>query len=175
MGLADVRATRVSGVEQPLKQALIPQLRQLIASLEIQVPCELNHKEEIELQEEVIKKVNLKYEGTSSIFTVDFTSDVTLMQHQFETEHKSRYGFIQTEKLLIIESISVEVIQKMGTPEEPVIIRKSPVEETPQPVEIVKIFTVEKWDDIPVYLQEDLQPEDSINGAVIIVEKSAPL
>jgi 5-oxoprolinase (ATP-hydrolysing) len=43
-----------------------------------------------------------------------------------ETEHKSRSGFIQTERLLIIESISVGVIQKMGTPEEPVIIRKRP-------------------------------------------------
>ncbi len=66
---------------------------------------------------------------------------MTLIQHHLETEDKSRYGFIQTEKLLIIEPIFVEVIQKMDTPEEPVIIRKRPREETPQPVEIVKIFT----------------------------------
>lgn len=58
-------------------------------------------------------------------------------------KHKSRYGFIQTEKVLIIESIFVEVIQKVDTPEEPVIIRKPPGEETPQPVEIVKIFTLD--------------------------------
>lgn len=171
MGLADVRATRLIGVEQPLKPAIIPQLQQLMASLQIQAHSELNRQEEIKFKEEVIKKINLKYEGTNSIITINFTSDITLMQHHFEIEHKSRYGFIQTEKLLIIESISVEVIQKMDTPEEPIIIRKLPREETPQPVEIVKMFTGEKWHDTPVYLRENLQPEDCIKGAAIIVEK----
>jgi 5-oxoprolinase (ATP-hydrolysing) len=93
------------------------------------------------------------------------------MQQNFEKEHKSRYGFIQTEKFLIIESISVEVIQKMDTPEEPVIIRQLPIEETPQPIEIVQMFTAKKWHETPVYRREDLQPGDTINGAAIIVEK----
>ena len=93
------------------------------------------------------------------------------MQNNFEKEHKSRYGFIQTEKPLIVESISVEVIQKMDTPEEPVIIRQRPQQKTPQPVEIVQMFTEQKWHDTPVYLREHLQPGDHINGAAIIVEK----
>ena len=103
--------------------------------------------------------------------TVAFTSDIAEMQQQFSTKHKSRYGFMQTEKPLIVESISVEVIQKMDTPEEPIIIRQRSIEEKPQPVEIVKMFTAEKWYDTPVYLRENLQPGDNINGAAIIVEK----
>ncbi|MBD2295703.1 hydantoinase/oxoprolinase family protein [Anabaena sphaerica FACHB-251] len=169
MGLADVRATRVTGIEQPLNSTLIPQLQQLMAALETQARSELNQPEET--IEEIVKKVNLKYEGTNSILTVDFNSDVALMQHHFEIEHKSRYGFIQTQKPLIVESISVEVIQKMDTPEEPLIIRKSPLKERPQPVEIVKMFTAEKWHDTPIYRRENLQPGDCINGAAIIVEK----
>ncbi|MBK1987346.1 hydantoinase/oxoprolinase family protein [Sphaerospermopsis aphanizomenoides BCCUSP55] len=170
MGLADVRATRVTGVEQPLNQSLIPELQQLMASLEIQARNELNH-EESTLAVEVIKKVNLKYEGNNSILTVDFFTDIAEMKRQFETEHKLRYGFMQTEKLLIIESISVEVIQKMDTPAEPVIIRQRNLQEKPEPVEIVQMFTAEKWHNTPVYRREDLQPGDSINGAAIIVEK----
>ncbi|TAF07310.1 MAG: hydantoinase/oxoprolinase family protein [Nostocales cyanobacterium] len=169
MGLADVRATKITGVEQPLNQTLIPQLQQLTASLETQARSELTQQKET--TEEIVKKLNLKYEGTNSISTIDFTSNVALMQHNFEIEHKSRYGFIQTEKPLIVESISVEVIQKMDTPEEPVIIRQRPGEEKPQPVEIVQMFTAEKWHNTPVYRRADLQPGDCINGTAIIVEK----
>ncbi|MEA5577848.1 hydantoinase/oxoprolinase family protein [Anabaena sp. UHCC 0451] len=170
MGLADVRATKVIGVEQPLNQTLIPQLQQLMAFLKIEARKELD-QEEIHLKEELVNKLNLKYEGTNSILTIDFNIDVAVIKEQFENEHRLRYGFIQTEKPLIIESISVEVIQKMDTPEEPVIMRQRSLDEKPQPVEVVQMFTAEKWHNTPVYIREDLQPGDSLNGAAIIIEK----
>jgi 5-oxoprolinase (ATP-hydrolysing) len=170
MGLADIRATKITGVEKPLNQTLIPHLQQLIASLETQSRRELN-REETHIQEEIIKKVNLKYEGTNSILTVDFTSNVVEMRQQFETEHKLRYGFIQSEKALIVESISVEVIQKMDTPEEPLITRNRPQNVEPKSIETVKIFTNNQWYDTPVYRREQLQPGDRITHPAIIVEK----
>ncbi|MBW4686970.1 MAG: hydantoinase/oxoprolinase family protein [Komarekiella atlantica HA4396-MV6] len=167
MGLADVRAIREVGVEKPLTQAFIPRLQQLIDSLEIQAQSELNEAH----NEEVVKKVNLKYEGTNSILTINFVDDVAKMQLEFETEHKSRYGFIQVDKILIVESVLVEVIQKMDTPEEPLITRIRSIDEVPAPIEIVKMFTADQWYDTSVYRREDLQPKDSINGPAIIVEK----
>ncbi|MBE8998167.1 hydantoinase/oxoprolinase family protein [Nostoc sp. LEGE 12447] len=168
MGLADVRAIREGGVEQPLTQALIPKLHQLMQYLETQANNEIN---EGNVQTEIVQKVNLKYEGTNSNLTVNFADDVLLMRQEFENEHKSRYGFIQLEKTLIVESTSVEVIQKMDTPEEPLITRTRSLFEAPEAVEIVRMFTADKWHDTPVYRREDLQPEDSINGPAIIVEK----
>ncbi len=168
MGLADVRAIREGGVEQPLIQVLIPKLHQLMEYLEIQARSEIN---EANAQTEIVQKVNLKYEGTNSTLTVNFADDVVLMRQEFEDEHKSRYGFIQLEKTLIIESASVEVIQKMETPEEPLITRTRSIDEAPEAVEIVRMFTADRWHDTPVYRREDLQPEDSINGPAIIVEK----
>ncbi|MEH1765874.1 MAG: hydantoinase/oxoprolinase family protein [Nostoc sp.] len=168
MGLADVRAIREGGVEQPLNQVLIPQLQQLMAYLETQARSEID---EALSQVEVIRKANLKYEGTNSTLTVNFTDNVVLMRQEFETEHQSRYGFIQLEKNLIVESASVEVIQKMDTPEEPLIIRTRPLDEDPVSVETVKMFTADRWYDTPVYRREDLQPEDIINGPAIVVEK----
>jgi 5-oxoprolinase (ATP-hydrolysing) len=170
MGLADVRATRVRGVEQPLNPALIPQLMQLMGILETEARSELSQVES-SVAAEVIQKLNLKYEGTISTLSVDFDADITIMQTAFADEHKSSYGFIQAEKPLIVESIAVEVIQKMDTPEEPLITRTRPIELTPQPVEIVKMFTADQWHDTPVYRREDLQPGDWIDGAAIIVEK----
>lgn len=169
MGLADIRATKITGVEQPLNESLIPQLEQLMASLETQSRRELNI-EEIQFQQEIIKKVNLKYAGTNSILTVDFTN-VAGMREQFETEHKLRYGFMQSEKDLIIESISVEVIQKMDTPEEPLISRTRPENVEPKIMEIVKMFSDNQWYDTPVYRREDLQLGDRISHPAIIVEK----
>jgi 5-oxoprolinase (ATP-hydrolysing) len=203
MGLADVRAIRERGVEQPLMQASIPQLQNLMESLEIQARSELNNVQEpvtlnaettqakgakkagfvriapgfsleanqASSEEEIVRKVNLKYEGTNSTLNVNFDLDVAVMREEFEMEHKSRYGFIQLDKSLIVESFSVEVIQKMDTPEEPLITRKRPLDENPTSVETVKMFSADKWHDTPVYRREDLQPEDSISGPAIIVEK----
>ncbi len=168
MGLADVRAIREGGVEQPLTQALVPKLQQLIAYLETQARSEIDKAIS---QVEVIRKANLKYQGTNSTLTVNFADDVIVMRQEFEAEHQSRYGFIQLEKSLIVESASVEVIQKMDTPEEPLIIRTRPLDEAPGSVEIIRMFTANKWHDTPVYRREDLQPEDSVNGPAIVVEK----
>ncbi|MBE9104139.1 hydantoinase/oxoprolinase family protein, partial [Nostoc cf. edaphicum LEGE 07299] len=168
MGLADVRAIREEGVEQPLAQALILKLEQLMEYLETKTRSKIN---EANAQVEIVKKVNLKYEGTNSTLTVNFVDDVVLMRQGFEDEHKSRYGFIQLDKNLIVESASVEVIQKMDTPKEPLIIRTRSLNEAPVSVETVRMFTADKWHNAPVYRREDLQPEDSINGPAIIIEK----
>lgn len=168
MGLADVRAIREGGVEQPLTQALIPKLHQLMEDLETQAKNEID---ELLSQVEIVRKVNLKYQGTNSNLTVSFADNVVLMRQEFEVEHKSRYGFIQLEKTLIVESASVEVIQKMDPPEEPLIIRTRPLDEVPTSVETVKMFSTDRWHDTPIYRREDLQPEDKINGPAIIVEK----
>lgn len=93
------------------------------------------------------------------------------MQQEFETEHKTRYGFIQPEKKLIVESVSVELIQKMDTPEEPIVTRTRSLKELPLAREIVKMFAKNKWYDAKVYQREDLQPDDCIEGAAIIIEK----
>ncbi|MDP5337980.1 MAG: hydantoinase/oxoprolinase family protein [Nodularia sp. (in: cyanobacteria)] len=170
MGLADIRSIRESGVEQPLTPELIPQLQKLMQTLDIPARNELI-SETLNSQETVVQTVNLKYEGTNSTLNINFSSDVAIMRQEFEIEHQTRYGFIQLEKTLIIESASVEIIQKMDTPEEPLITRIRPIGETPKPVEIVRMFTNDQWHNTPVYRREDLQPEDIINGSAIIVEK----
>ncbi|MEH2140510.1 hydantoinase/oxoprolinase family protein [Nostoc sp.] len=168
MGLADVRAIREGGVEQPLTQELIPKLQHLMEYLETKARNEID---ELPSQIETVRKVNLKYEGTNSSLSVNFAGDWVLMQQEFEIKHQSRYGFIQLEKILIVESVSVEVIQKMDTPEEPFIIRTRPLAEAPISVETVRMYSTDKWHDTPVYRREDLQPEDRINGPAIVVEK----
>ena len=166
IGLADIRTTKVESVEMTLTPDLIPQLNSLLKSLEEKAKKE----QKTGNKELVIRKVNLKYEGTDSTLTVDFNVDVALMQQDFATEHQTRYGFVQPEKELIIESALVELIRQMDSPEEPIITRTRPHSEPPTPQETVKMFAQDKWHDAKVYRREDLQPEDCIQGAAIVVE-----
>ena len=186
MGLADVRAIREAGVEKVLDVELLGELRGLMERLESQGRGELVTQTQPaeagfvcvapgfslrDNNKEVLRKVNLKYEGTNSILGVDFVADVEMMREEFEREHKLRYGFVQSEKNLIVESVSVEVIQKMDTPEEALIKRSRGLDEFPIAVETVQMFTHDKWYSAPVYRREDLQPGDIIQGAAIVVEK----
>ena len=173
MGLADIRTMKEAGVEKVLNEELVPELQQLMKTLEQRGKEELSNGEiNAEIYErEIIRKLNLKYEGTSSTLNIDFVENVETMRLDFEKEHKLRYGFVQSEKALIVESGSVEVIQKMDTPAEPLISRTRGVDEIPTPVEVLKMFSVDRWYDTPVCRREDLQPGDTIKGSAIIVEK----
>lgn len=170
MGLADIRVIKESTLEKSLIKGAIPELITIFTSLENQCQKALNSSEHIQ-QEEVIKKVNLKYQGTDSTLSINFEDNLEKMRDYFEQEHQTRYGFVQPQKTLIIESISVEIIQKMDTPEEPKIIRSRPLDDSPQPREITSIFTHNCFYDTPIYLREDLQAGDIIKGTAIIIEK----
>ena len=168
IGLADIRVTKIESVEMTLTSDVIRQLQSLMDSL-----AEKGQREQgTGNRELVVRKVNLKYEGTDSTLTVDFNTDIALMQRDFATEHNKRYGFIQPEKELIVESASVELIQKMDTPSESIISRTRPLNEPPRSIETVQMFALDTWHDAKVYRREDLQPEDCIKGAAIIVEQT---
>ena len=165
IGLADLRSTKVESVEMALTPETMPRLESLWQSLE---KIEANKPEANSTK--IIRKVNLKYAGTDSTLTIDFHPDLKVIQQDFATEHQTRYGFVQPEKELIIESATVEFVRQMDTPEEPIIKRTRPLNELPNPIETVRMFALDKWHDAKVYRREDLQPEDCITGAAIIVE-----
>jgi 5-oxoprolinase (ATP-hydrolysing) len=162
IGLADISTTKVESVEMILKPEIMPQLESLFTSL---------IDTDIAPDTEVIKKANLKYLGTDSTLTINFHSDMAIMQQDFATEHQTRYGFIQPGKELVIESASVELIQAMDTPEEAIVTRTRPLTESPTAIESFPLFASDSWHDAKIYRREDLQPEDCIKGAAIIVEQ----
>ena len=172
IGLADVTNTKIKSVEKLLTPDVIPELESLIKSLtETAQSLPPSRRGVRGDQTQIIKKVNLKYEGSNSTLTINFNPDIEIMQQEFATEHKTRYGFIQPEKELIVASVCVELIEKMDTPEEPIITRTRAIKEAPQFLATVPMFALDKWHDAQVYYREDLQPQDCIKGAAIIVEK----
>lgn len=169
MGLADIRSIEQRTIEAKLNEDLVPELQSAIESLIIEGKSELNQNEDI--KDVIVScKLNLKYTGTDSTLTVNFAADVGAMRQEFEEQHASRYGFKQENKALVVESISVEVIQKMDTPEEPTIERTSDRPATP--IATVSMYTAGRWQDTPVFQRDDLQPGDCLAGPAIIIDRT---
>jgi 5-oxoprolinase (ATP-hydrolysing) len=167
MGLADVRVLRERAVEAKLSQELLPELKQILATLAEAGKAELQQLGDTENTQEVLQKVHLRYEGTDSALIVDF-NDMAAMREQFERSHRQRYGFIAPEKALIVEAVSAEVVGKQQGMNEPLLKRQSNT--SPEAVAMVPMYTAQAWHETPVYQCQTLQPGDSITGPAIIVE-----
>ncbi|HEY9862812.1 MAG TPA: hydantoinase B/oxoprolinase family protein [Candidatus Obscuribacterales bacterium] len=165
MGLADIRILREKAIEKPLTEGLIPDLEWIFSGLETAAKTELENPDS---KIETILKLNLKYEGTDSILSVNFISHLSTITQQFEQQHQTRYGFIKPEKTLIVESITTEIIQQMETPEEPILTRNR--NQPPKPISIVPMYTQDEWKQTPIFNRKDLQPGDIIDGPAIIIE-----
>jgi 5-oxoprolinase (ATP-hydrolysing) len=172
MGLADVRVIQQRAIEAPLSPELLlelPQVFQELAAKGQQEIANTDSRRSTEIQNfQVLPKVQLKYQGTDSSLIVDFAENVATMQAEFAAAHEQRYGFIQPEKALIVEAVSVEVVEIMDSPEDPIISRHSP--EPPSPIATVQMYVGDRWQDTPVFQRDNLQPGDIVTGPAIIIE-----
>ncbi|MEG4247443.1 hydantoinase B/oxoprolinase family protein [Microcoleus sp. Pol10D4] len=175
MGLADVRAIRERAIEQQLNAELLPELHDILTELEAEGKRELNRRgaENTENESEVlvVKKLRLKYQGSDSVLAVNFAENIEAMQAEFEAAHRQRYSFIMPEKPLIVEAVSVEVVEKMDVPEASTISPSDGTRILPvQPISTVQMYVVGGWRKTPVYKREDLRSGDCIEGPAMIVE-----
>ncbi|WP_293123156.1 hydantoinase B/oxoprolinase family protein [Okeania sp. SIO1I7] len=166
MGLADIRVMKEKAVEKILTPELLPEIKQILATLETEAKQEINSNQ----NQISLSKIHIKYQGSDSTLIVDFAENISIMKSEFETAHQQRYGFIMAEKYLIVEAVSLELIQQMETPEE---TENSPTQKTAiTPITKTKIYTAGKWQDTPIYLRENLQPGTTINSPALIIEKT---
>ncbi|WP_293159628.1 hydantoinase B/oxoprolinase family protein [Okeania sp. SIO2C9] len=166
MGLADIRVMKEKAVEKILTLELLPEIKQILATLETEAKQEVNSNQ----NQISLSKIHIKYQGSDSTLIIDFAENISIMKSEFETAHQQRYGFIMAEKSLIIEAVSLELIQQMETPEE---TEKYPTQKTAiTPITTTKIYTSGKWQDTPIYLRENLQPGTKINSPALIIEKT---
>jgi 5-oxoprolinase (ATP-hydrolysing) len=93
---------------------------------------------------------------------------VDKMKSAFETAHKARFGFIDENKALIIEAISVEAIGGGAKFSEPIFEKtKSPL---PVPARQTQFFSSGTWHDAPVFTRHQFAPGHAIGGPAIIIE-----
>jgi len=175
MGLADVRAIRERAIEQQLNAELLADLHDILTELEAKGKGELNRRgaENTENESEVlvVSKLRLRYQGSDSVLAVNFADNIEAMQAEFEAAHRQRYSFIMPEKPLIVEAVSVEVVERMDVPEASTISPSGGTRILPvQPISTVQMYVAGGWRETPVYQRDDLRSGDCIEGPAMIVE-----
>ncbi len=90
------------------------------------------------------------------------------MQRAFERAHKARFGFIDREKELVVEAVSVEAIGGGAKFRERTLAKSRA--RLPFPARRSKFFSAGKWHRASVYLREQLAPGHKIAGPAIIIE-----
>lgn len=172
MGLADVRVIKEQAIEAELTDDLILELTQKLQILGQHGQAEIQAQDQSQHQEndqslEILKRVHLRYAGTDSVLIIAFNS-CGLMRGEFERSYSAQYGFIMPDKALIVEAISVEVINKNSLIQEPVIRRTQ--YKSPEPITRVAMYTDHAWHQTLVFDRQHLQPGDKIPSPAIIIE-----
>jgi len=170
MGLADQNVMREQAIEQLLGTEVLPRLQQTIDALTKSAQAEFNQQAIMASDLEVHQRVHVRYQGSDAALVVPFGS-LQEIQQAFEKAYQQRFAFLMTNKPLMVEAVSVEVLLKGEALAEPV-HALHPLREVPQR-ETVKVFANGAWRDAALVVREDLRPGDLVQGPAIIAEKNA--
>jgi 5-oxoprolinase (ATP-hydrolysing) len=174
IGLADVRTIRDRTVESELSLELLAELGMMALELSEDGKTEVLDGYSAEgLRIETA--LRLRYAGTDSSLTIaiadplKFHSQETLefLQTSFRALHQERYGFVFSDKALIVEAIAVEAI--LVRKKEKVKRKKVDVG-TGDALTYTQVYMSGRWLETPVYRREDLRVGDRIFGAALIID-----
>src|SRR5215510_12002490 len=90
------------------------------------------------------------------------------MKSAFEAAHKSRFGFIDDSKELVVEAVSVEAVGGGAKFTEPVSSTTSAA--LPSPTRRTKFYSRGQWHEAAVFIREQLSPGHAVRGPAIIIE-----
>jgi 5-oxoprolinase (ATP-hydrolysing) len=183
MGLADRRLMRERSVEALLADDLMPELEEILGGIERTGRTEMQAQGVDEETISVVRKLHIRYDGTDTALLVDY-GGMEAMVASFESVHRKRFGFIHTDRSLIVEAASVEVIGAGDVADE--LAGDTPRHEdgqdrTGEPLAQVNIYTVnagrngEGLIEAPVFSRDRLPVDTPIEGPAIIIEANSTI
>jgi 5-oxoprolinase (ATP-hydrolysing) len=182
MGLADIRAVRQRALEAPLDAAVLRTIAGIAAEIGAEVRAEIVGQRIDAASLTTHITAHIRYSGTDTAldvpaFTVAGTEDigsaaksmsVEALQRAFEDAHRSRFGFIDRAKTLIVEALSVEAVGGGANLEE----KEFPEADAPlaEPRRRTRFFSAGTWHDAAVYTRDQLGSGHVINGPALLIE-----
>lgn len=167
IGLADLRILKEQAMETTLSEETLSLLSETLSSLAATGQQEMADQGVAPERITTLKKVHLRYIGTDSALIISFglLADMTT---QFEQVYKQRYGFAMSNKALIVEAVSAEIIGQTTPITETHLTQQRTTPLTA--VTSVPIYSKGEWHDSPIYQRYDLLPNDVIQGPALIIE-----
>jgi 5-oxoprolinase (ATP-hydrolysing) len=167
MGLADIRATREQAIELPYGTKALAALTKTAKRIGKAVKDEVAGQGVPVGKIKVFVRAHIRYAGTDTALTVD-AATLPAMQRAFEKAHKARFGFIDRNKQLVIEAVSVEAVGGGAKFNEKAARRSKSA--LPKPARRTQFFSNGAWHKANVYTRDQLKPGSKVKGAAIIIE-----
>lgn len=172
MGLADISTERQQVVENTLDENQMPRLKKIVSSLTDANRTDLSEQGlSAELTEHKPWAL-LRYKGTDTTIQVPFDSAIA-MRETFETNHKRQYGFVASDKAIVIETIGVT--SAGGGENPPETISTTRVATDADPIDHKPVYSAGAWHDTPFYRIEELQYGHELVGPAIIIEPTGTI
>src|SRR5271165_165845 len=167
MGLADIAAQRAQGVDEPLDALALERVGLIADALADSAVAEVQRQGVARRDVKVHRRAQLRYAGS------DTTIEIALgwgaaMRRAFEKAHKSRFGFIDRTKAVVIEAVSAEAVGGAARFAE----RARPIaaEGAPAPARRTRFFAKGAWREAGVFLREALPIGASVAGPALVIE-----
>ena len=167
MGLADIRATREQAIELSYGPKALAALTKTAKRIGKVVKDEVAGQGVPAAKIKVFVRAHIRYAGTDTALTVD-AATLSAMQRAFEKAHKARFGFIDRNKQLVIEAVSVEAVGGGAKFNEKTVRRSGA--KLPAPARRTQFFSNGAWHKANVYTRDQLKPGSKVKGAAIIIE-----
>ena len=130
--------------------------------------------------------LHLHYQGSDTHLDINLTNnqnDLVSLQHAFQRQHQSQFGFLQPQTPIMLDSISVEAISTshnlalQQSPQQDVLNTQQMQEEEQRKggEQSVKVFTQGAWQEIAVYKRHRIQKNASISGPALILEDTGTI
>jgi 5-oxoprolinase (ATP-hydrolysing) len=168
MGLADISAERAQGVEEPLDAGGLSRASRVADALADAARAEVEGQGVAREAVKVHRRVHLRYAGADTTIEVSFSSPAA-MRRAFERVHKSRFGFIDRGKAIIIEAVSARAVGGAARLAERT--RKTPAAGLFAPERETRFFSHGAWRRAGVYLRQALPQGAKIDGPALVIEQ----
>ncbi len=170
MGLAELRVLKESSVEKFLTPGGIEEADRLLGVLETEARAELIAQGGA--VDAIIRKLNIRYDGTNTPLPVDAAS-IAEMKQAFLEAHWTRFGFVmdtRAERRLVIDSVSLEALGQSEVVRD---IFCEPVKPgSPEPITVVNTLFDAEWRATPVFERALLEHGSMVDGPAIIVDSN---
>ncbi len=168
MGLADIKAERAQGVDELLDAGALARVG-LVADALAEASIKEVLGQGVSWEDiEVHRRAQLRYAGSDTAIEVALASPLA-MRRAFEKAHKSRFGFIDRAKALVIEAVSAEAVGGAAPFTERA--RRPPADAAFAPERAIRFFSKGAWRNAQVFLRERMPIGATVDGPALIIEQ----
>ncbi len=181
MGLADIRALRLRGIEQSLDVQAIPVLRAALLQCATEARAELRGQQ-VPLRDITLHHhLHLRYAGTDTALIIDLETPIPArlsattaqsllktIRRRFEKAHQARFGFVDRSKSLTIEAVAVEAVGGgLKTRER---TGRATTQRLPKPDQRLRFYSQGDWHEARAFKREQLAIGHQVKGPALIIE-----